>query len=111
MRPLTRAEASGYTETSLHADVMAFLAALDHPWLHRTSFGASPEGRGLPLLVLSRDGVTTPEDARRSGRPVVLVQNGIHAGEVEGKEACLMLVRELLAGRHEGLLDHITLLV
>jgi hypothetical protein len=111
MPPSTRAESSGFTETSRHADVMAFIAALDHPMLHRTSFGQTPEGRELPLLVLSKDGVRTPADAARAGRPVVLVINGIHAGEVEGKEASLMLVRDLLAGVHSGVLDAVTLLV
>lgn len=111
MHPLTRAEASGFTETSRHADVLAFLAALEHPTLHRTTFGQSPEGRELPLLVLSKDGVRTPEEARRAGRPVVLVVNGIHAGEVEGKEASMMLVRDLCAGKHPALLDAVTLVV
>ena len=111
MAPLTRAEATGWRETSRHADVLAFLAALDDPRLARGSFGVSPEGRELPLLVLSTRGVRTPDEARRAGLPVVLVINGIHAGEVEGKEASLMLVRDLLAGAHEGLLDGITLVV
>jgi hypothetical protein len=111
MAPLTRAESSGYTETSLHADVMSFLGGLDHPHLFRTEFGRSPEGRDLPLLVLSAKGVRTPAEARAAGAPVVLVINGIHAGEVEGKEASLMLARDLLAGRHDGLLDKITLVL
>jgi hypothetical protein len=111
MTPRTRAEATGYLETSRHADVIAFLDALDDPRLVRTSFGASPEGRDLPLLVLSTRGVRTPDDAKRAGVPIVMVQNGIHAGEVEGKEASLMLVRDLLAGAHPGLLDAITLVV
>jgi len=98
----TRAEASRYEETSRHADVMAFLAGLTARGdvrLHVTSFGASPQGRDLPLLVLSSHGVRTPEEARRLGLPVVLLLSGIHAGEVEGKEACLMLARDLLAER------------
>lgn len=111
MAPITRAESSGYTETSRHADVMAFLSQLEHPFLHRTSFGASPEGRDLPLLVVSTRGVRTPAEARAAGLPVVLVQCGIHAGEVEGKEAVLMLLRDLFAGRHTGLVDGLTLLV
>lgn len=111
MRPLTRAESSGFLETSRHADVLAFLAGLEHPHLHRSSFGTSPEGRDLPLLVLSTRGVKSPEEARRAGVPVVLVINGIHAGEVEGKEASLMLVRDLLLGAHPGLLEAITLVV
>lgn len=99
MSLLTRAEASHYQHTSLHADVMAFIAGLQAKGdarLHVTSFGTSPEGRDLPLLVLSAHGVKTPEQARALGLPVVLIICGIHAGEVEGKEGCLMLVRDLL---------------
>lgn len=115
---LTRAEATRYEETSRHADVMAFIAGLEargDPRLVVSSFGESPRGRTLPLLVLSSTGVRTPEEARRLERPVVLVISGIHAGEVEGKEGCLMLVRDLLEGRPElnadGLLSDLTLVV
>lgn len=118
MSLLTRAEATGYQETSRHADVMAFIAKLEAKGdrrLHVTAFGASPQGRELPLLVLSDRGVTTPEAARALDRPVVLVISGIHAGEVEGKEGCLMLVRDLLEGRPgldaDAILAEITLVV
>jgi hypothetical protein len=110
----TRAEATGFRETSLHADVMRFVAGLDalgDRRLHVTSFGASPGGRELPLLVLSRGDVRTPAEARASGRPVVLMLDGIHPGEVEGKEASLALVRDLLAGRHPDWLAEVVLLV
>jgi hypothetical protein len=114
--PLTRAEATRYAETSRHADVLAFVAELERrkdPRLARQSFGTSPEGRELPLLVLSTRGVRSPVAARAAELPIVLVINGIHAGEVEGKEASLMLVRDLLDGAHglDGLLEHMTLLV
>lgn len=112
--PLTRAERTDYAETSRHADVMAFIAALaarGDRRLHVGSFGVSPEGRELPLLVLSNRGLFTPEAAHASGLPVVLVMNGIHAGEVEGKEASMMLVREILDGLHGDLLDQLTLVV
>lgn len=111
---LTRAEATGYRETSLHADVMRFVGGLadrHDPRLHVTTFGTSPGGRELPLLVLSKDGLRTPEEARRTDRPVVLMLDGIHPGEVEGKEASLALVRDLLDGRHPDWLDQIVLLV
>jgi len=114
MPPLTRAETSGYLETSRHADVLAFIEALqglNDMRLHVADFGSSPEGRLLPLLVLSTGGFFTPEAAHASGLPVVLVIAGIHAGEVEGKEAVLMLVRDLLQGRHGDVLDRLTLVV
>lgn len=111
---LTRAESSGYTETSRHADVMAFidgLAARNDPRLRILDFGATPEGRTLPLLVLSQSGVSTPQAAAQLGLPVVLVMCGIHAGEVEGKEAGLMYVRDLLDGLHGDVLARMTLLL
>ncbi len=111
---LTIAEASAFRATSTHAEVMAFLrelAARSDRRLHVTGFGRSPGGRELPLLVLSSEGFTTPEQARVASRPVVLVQCCIHAGEVEGKEAALMLVRDLLQGQNAGLLEQLTLLV
>lgn len=112
--PLTKAEATSWRETSLHADVMRYvddLAARGDRRLHVTSFGASPEGRELPLLVLNAHGIRTPEEARRSGLPIVLVICGIHAGEVEGKEANLMLVRDLLDHDPDGLLERCVLVV
>src|SRR5262245_13306978 len=113
-RPRTEAEASGFLRTSRHADVMAFIDALRSPGDRRLKVetaGASPEGRDLPLLVLSSEGVSTPEAARALGRPVVLTVGGIHAGEVEGKEALLALVRDVLDGPAGGLLERMTWVV
>jgi hypothetical protein len=114
MPPLTRAEATSYQETSLHAHVMEFIAGLagrSDPRLAVSSFGTSPGGRDLPLCVLSAHGVRTPDEARRLGRPVVLIINGIHAGEVEGKESSMMLMRDLLDGHNADLLGELTLVV
>lgn len=113
-RPLTRAESSCYQQTSTHADVLAFAQALQSRGdarLRVTDFGHSPQGRLLPLLILSNHRCFTPEEAVKAGLPVVLVQCGIHAGEVEGKEAALMLVRDVLDGCHGALLDRLILLV
>ena len=111
--PSTRAESSGFTETSLHADVMRFLGALEatgDPRLQLSDFGESPEGRTLPLVVLSSEGARTPAQVRALDRPVMLVINGIHAGEVEGKEASMAWMRDLLRQDH-GLLERLTLVV
>ena len=114
MTPITRAEASQFTETSLHADVMAFVATLrdrNDPRLRVGSIGTSAEGRDIPLLVLSSEGFATPEAAHASGRPVVLLQCGIHPGEVEGKEAGLALAHELLGGPRGALLERLTVVL
>jgi hypothetical protein len=96
----TRAEMTNYEETSTYADVMFVIDDLvkSSPLVHAESFGRSEEGRELPLVVISDPKVTTPESARRLGRPIVYVQANIHAGEVEGKEAILKLARRLVSG-------------
>jgi len=111
---LTIAESSQFQATSTHAEVMAFigeLAALGKRQLHVTSFGQTPEGRQLPLLVLSSEGFASPAAARASGRPIVMVLCCIHAGEVEGKESALMLARALLTGPDAALLEQLTLVI
>ena len=77
--------------------------------MSRQELGRTTEGRVLPLLVLSRPQVTTPEQARALNRPIVYVQANIHAGEVEGKEALLALVRDLATTRN-NVLDSIVLI-
>ncbi|MGH7740838.1 MAG: M14 family metallopeptidase [Candidatus Eiseniibacteriota bacterium] len=110
----TRAERSGFHLTADYAETMRYLRQLEggSDWLRLVSFGKSGQGRDLPMLIVSRDHAFTPEAARASGKPVVLIQNGIHAGEIEGKDASLALVRDLAVLRRQSrLLDHVILLV
>ena len=111
-RPLTRAEASSFTETSTYADVMGFIEALraQSPDIYVTSLGKSPQGKDLPLVILSRPMVKTPADARRLGRPVVYIQGNIHGGEVEGKEALLALLRDLELDQYKNVVDSLVIL-
>ncbi len=96
----TRAEITSYEETSTYADVTRVINGLvaTSSLVHTESFGKTEEGRDLPLMVISDPKVTTPAMARKLGRPLVFVQANIHAGEVEGKEAMLMIARRLVSG-------------
>jgi murein tripeptide amidase MpaA len=60
-----------------------------------TTFGKSAQGRDLPLLILDRQGLSDPVSIHASGRTILLIQACIHAGESEGKDAGLMLFRDL----------------
>ena len=96
----TRAEITNYEETSTYADVTRVIngLVLTSPLVYTESFGKTEEGRDLPLVVISDPRVDNPAAARKLGRPLVFVQANIHAGEVEGKEAMLMLARRLVSG-------------
>lgn len=111
--PRTVPEASDYARTSSHAEVMDFLRAVEEARdrrIHLTRFGATPEGRVQPLVVVADPPLHTPEEARASGKPVVLVLADIHAGEVEGKEALLELLREVVWGDEPWPLDEAVVL-
>jgi len=110
-RPLTRAERTNFTETSRHADVVAFIDSLRTlgSGVHVTSLGRSGQGRDIPVVIASRPLVRTATEAKRLNRPIVFVQGNIHGGEVEGKEALLSLLRDLLVDRNENVLDSLVL--
>jgi hypothetical protein len=109
----TRAEISNFEETSTYADVTRVIDGLaaTSPLVHTESFGRTEEGRDLPLMVISDPKVTTPAAARKLGRPLVFVQANIHAGEVEGKEAVLMLARRLVSGDLKPLTRRLVILI
>lgn len=111
--PRTRAERTNYLETTSHADMLAFvdsLRALGAP-ISVSELAKSPLGKSVPLVVASRPVVRTPADARRLGRPVVYLQANIHAGEVEGKEAVLALLRDWSFGPRPNVLDSLVVVV
>lgn len=95
----TEAARSGYTHTGRYAEVErlceAFAARYPEAVRCRT-FGRSPEGRPMKLLVATRSGAFDAETARRQRIPVLLFQGGIHAGEIDGKDAGFLALSELL---------------
>jgi dipeptidyl aminopeptidase/acylaminoacyl peptidase len=109
--PQTIAESSGYTATSRHADVMEFCQRLakESPVVRLTEMGTSAEGRKLPLLIVADPPVATAQEAARSKKLVVLAVGNIHAGEVDGKEALLMLARDIAAASQRPLLNDLVL--
>jgi hypothetical protein len=109
--PRTRAERTNYLETSHYADVIAFLDSLKgRPELTFGSIGKTNEGREIPYVIASRPRVSTPDEARRLERPILYVQGNIHAGEVEGKEALLALLRDLTSSTRANVLDSVILI-
>jgi hypothetical protein len=110
--PRTRPELTNYRETSHYSDVRSFLdslRALRAPVVIG-SIGKTSEGREIPYVLASRPLVFTPSAAKQLGRPIVYVQGNIHAGEVEGKDALLALIRDLSFSSRPNVLDSIVLI-
>jgi dipeptidyl-peptidase-4 len=109
----TVAERSGYRATARYDDVMAWCKefAKATPNAHLTELGRTSEGRSLPLLIVADPPIRTPAEAARSGKLVCFIIANIHAGEVCGKEALPMLLRDVFAGPHPPLLKDIVLAV
>lgn len=109
---LTWFEQSGGKETPRYAQTIDYCKLLDKASdkITYTTFGKSPQGRDLPLLIADRDGLISPEAIRSKGRVVLLVQACIHAGEPDGKDAGLMLLRDIAFGNKSDLLDNVSIL-
>lgn len=110
----TRAERTGYRLTAPYDETVEYLRRLESAssLVRVRTYGTTGQGRDLVLVIAAKDRAFTPEAARAAGRPVVLVQCGIHAGEIEGKDAMLALLRDIaITGRQQDLLDRCVLLV
>jgi dipeptidyl-peptidase-4 len=111
--PITTAESTDYAATSTYADVLAFIGHLQKlsPLVRVETIATSTEGRPIPLLVIGKPVPRDPLALRYDDRAVVYFQANIHAGEVEGKEATLMLARDIVLDPKLPYLDKIVLLI
>jgi hypothetical protein len=99
---------TNYQKTSTYAEVMSFIAALQKKsdLVHVEYMATSKEGKKIPMVILANPKVTTPAEAKVSGRPVIYIQGNIHSGEVEGKEIVQQMMRDILLGDKKYLLDN-----
>jgi murein tripeptide amidase MpaA len=109
----TPAEKASLLRTPRYDETVAWLRRLADasPEVELVSLGRSPEGRDLWMAIASADRAFTPRALRESGKPVMLAQAGIHAGEIDGKDAGMMLLRDLtVRGTRRALLQKATFL-
>lgn len=106
---LTPTEKSGYKITPNYADTMAYLRRVAEAapgQVKIEGFGNSGEGRELTIVIASKDGIFDPAALHAAKRPIVLVQNSIHAGEMDGKDSCMALLRDMVITKTQAqLLD------
>lgn len=111
--PLTVAEASNFTETSRYKDVIEFIKELQQQTslIRVETICLSSEGRAVPLLIIGKPSPSSPLDLRYDKRASIYIQANIHAGEVEGKEASLMLARDIILKEKLPYLDNLVILL
>lgn len=111
---LTIPEKSHFKKTSTYSDVISFIKQLNADFPNKMKlkyFATTTEGKKIPLVILSEEGITEPREARVFDKPPVLIMANIHAGEIEGKESTQMLMRDILVNGRTDLLKNQTVLI
>lgn len=109
---VTPSELTGLTETPSYIETMAWIEKLtgNSPYMIMKSIGKSEQGRAIQMVLVSKDQDFTAEELAKSKKPLILFQAGIHAGEIDGKDAGMMLLRDISVGEKLNLLDEANLL-
>jgi hypothetical protein len=110
---LTVAEKTNYVQTADNREVIEFIDALrwNSDKVQVLTVFISPLRNVCPAVVLANPRISRPEEAAASGKTVVYLQGNIHPYEPEGKEALLMLAREILFGKMAHLLDDLIIII
>ncbi len=114
LRPASDPWASAFEQDPAHdfspnyADTRAWFERLDKAskLIRIEQFGVSPQGRPIYAVIASKDGKTFDPK-----KPVLMVQAGIHPGEIDGKDAGMMLLRDIAFYGKDGLLDRVNLIL
>lgn len=107
---LTLAEKTDYAETARSAESLALARRMEKasPWIKVVMIGKSPQGRDIFAAIVSKDRAFTPAAAQATGKAIVMLQSCIHPGEVDGKEASEMLIRDVaITKRYATWLDQV----
>lgn len=114
LRPANDPWASAFEQDPEHdfspdyADTRDWFERLDKAsdLIRLEQFGVSPQGRPIYAVIASKDG-----KAFDPKKPVLMVQAGIHPGEIDGKDAGMMLLRDIAFYGKDGLLDRVNLIL
>jgi murein tripeptide amidase MpaA len=103
---ITPSEKTGLTASPTYDETVAFLKKIDKAssFVRVENFGTTPEGRKLVAAVVTKDGAQLDPD-----KPVFLIQAGIHSGEIDGKDAAFMLIRDICFKERDDLIDRVNI--
>ena len=114
LRPASDSWVTGFEADPEHdfspnyADTRAWFDRLDAATdlIRIEQFGTSPEGRPIYAVIASRDGAELDPS-----KPLLVAQAGIHPGEIDGKDAGMMLLRDIAFYGRDDLLDRVNLIL
>jgi murein tripeptide amidase MpaA len=109
---ITPTEKSGFVTTPTYVETMNWFKKLDaaSPLISMVSIGKSDEGRDIYMIIASSEKMVTAAALKKSPKPLLFVQAGIHSGEIDGKDAGMMLLRDIAFGNKKHLLDKVNFL-
>lgn len=109
---ITACERSGFVTTPDYNETMNWFKKLTaaSPLLTMVSIGKSVEGRDIFMIIASTEKNSSSTTLKASGKPLFLAQAGIHSGEIDGKDAGMMLLRDIAFGTKQSLLDKVNFL-
>lgn len=111
---LTHFEKSGMTESPDYNNTIKYFEKFEKnsPYVKIKEIGTTPQGRKIKVIIVSKDKAFTPHLAKKTKKAIILIQNGIHSGEIEGKDACMLLLRDILVTKEKAeLLENLILLI
>ncbi len=99
---LTTGEKTNWETTAPYQEVIDLAHAYEKKskYIKVITYGTTPEGRPMTAIIVSKDKAFTPEAAHKTDKAVILIQSGIHSGEIEGKDTALMLIRDMAVTNH-----------
>ncbi len=81
------------------------------PQLKLEMIGTSHEGRPILMVIATTEPHFSAAALKKSTKPTLLIQAGIHSGEIDGKDAGMMLLRDLtVRGTLQPLLQKVNVL-
>ncbi len=109
---ITPSEISGFETTPDYKATMNWFKKLTaaSPLLSMVSIGTSVEGRDIYMIIASTEKNTSSTALKKSIKPLMLAQAGIHSGEIDGKDAGMMLLRDIAFGNKRALLNKVNFL-
>jgi murein tripeptide amidase MpaA/pyruvoyl-dependent arginine decarboxylase (PvlArgDC) len=95
----TTAEKTGFKKTGRYEEVIQLCSDFQKAYpkaVRCVEFGRTPENRPMLALIASRSGALNSKDAKAKKIPILLIQGGIHAGEIDGKDAGFLALRDVM---------------